>query len=330
MRRREVGTRVLLTPFRAARHSGIRARSRAGALFTRFASQVDLHETRLDTLGGSPLIFCYSRRKFWLKRHGELELAAYITATAIVLLASTFLLAVFFLFLYRQKRQEYLVAWSAAWLLLSMHFVTGVLGATSDSRAMVPLARRGNELVLAMSALAFYCAARLYAGLTVPVVAMIVASVLAAAWPLAHAYQLFNVPPIVLGVGLIFMFVAHTFWQGAANRNLARTCCLPSPLSAGACCVFRARSETRWTFLQGVRSAAADDLAGAFRLRADGDGGLRRGAAARRAEHAGAFQPESGHVQLRRRRNSEDAGAGARPRPERGAHSGRRALLAAR
>src|SRR3984885_9786023 len=65
------------------------------------------------------------------------RLAVYITATGIVLLASTFLLAVFFLFLYRLKRQEYLFAWATAWLLLSMHFIAGVIAATAAPGAFL-------------------------------------------------------------------------------------------------------------------------------------------------------------------------------------------------
>jgi hypothetical protein len=169
-----------------------------------------------------------------------------------VLLASTFLLAVFFLFLYRLKRQEYLLAWATAWLLLSLHFVAGVVAATSPLGLWLRWVGVASELVLAMSALAFYCAARLYAGLKVPVAAMIVATVLAAAWAVAHAYQLFNVPPIALGMGLVFIFVGQTFWQeGRKQEARADVLLALTFVGWGLLCISGA-FRNRWTILQGV------------------------------------------------------------------------------
>ncbi len=162
----------------------------------------------------------------------------------------------------------------------------------------------------------------LYAGLKVPVRTLVVATVVFAAWPVVHVHQILNIPPTVLGVGFIFLLVGYTFWQEGRKQEARADVLLASPLPAGACSVFRPRSD-RSCLHAARRSAAADDLAGTFHLRTDGDGGLRRGTAARRAQHAGALQSESGHVELRRRRNSENAGPGAGTRPERGAHPGR-------
>src|ERR1700675_663193 len=103
-----------------------------------------------------------------------------------------------------------------------------------------------------MSGLAFYCAARLYAGLKVPVTAIIVASGVAVAWPMAHAYRLFNVPPIVLGMGLVFIFVGQTFWQ--EGRKQEARAGLPLALtvvSRGVLCI-SVSSRNRCTVLQGV------------------------------------------------------------------------------
>jgi diguanylate cyclase (GGDEF)-like protein/putative nucleotidyltransferase with HDIG domain len=179
-------------------------------------------------------------------------LAVYISATGIVLLASTFLLAVFFLFLYRLKRQEYLLAWATAWLLLSMHFVSGVIAATSSPGPWFRWVGVVSELVLAMSALAFYCAARLYAGLKVPVVAMIVASTVAVAWPVAHAYRLFNVPPIVLGMGLVLIFVGQTFWQEGRKQEARADVLLALTFVAWGLLCISGAFRNRWTILKGV------------------------------------------------------------------------------
>ncbi len=85
------------------------------------------------------------------------ELFNYVSTSAVVLLVSTVLLAVFFLFVYRQKRQEYLLVWSGAWLLTSLHFLSSLFdlpGAHSWYEAL-------NEWLLVGAALAFYAAARL-------------------------------------------------------------------------------------------------------------------------------------------------------------------------
>ena len=55
-----------------------------------------------------------------------LGLFNYVSTSAVVLLVSTVLLAVFFLFIYRQKRQQYLLVWSVAWLLTSLHFFSSL------------------------------------------------------------------------------------------------------------------------------------------------------------------------------------------------------------
>src|SRR6185437_8572137 len=68
----------------------------------------------------------------------------------------------------------------------------------------------------------------------------------------------------------------------------------------------------------------------ALRGRVDGDGALRRGAAARGAQYAGALQSEPSDFGLRGRRDSEDAGAGAGSRAERGAHTDGRDVPAIR
>ena len=146
-------------------------------------------------------------------------MASYITITGVVLLVSTILLASFFFFLYRLKRQEYLLAWSGAWLLLSMHFASGAMGAWIGVAPWDRWFGELSEFVLALSALAFYCAARLYAGLRIPVRALIAATVVFAAWPIVHAHQVGIVPPVVVAVGFIFLLVGYTFWQEGRKQE---------------------------------------------------------------------------------------------------------------
>src|ERR1700722_8475116 len=85
-------------------------------------------------------------------RTGSFGLFNYVGASAGVLLVSSVLLATFFVLLYRQKRQEYLLVWSGAWLLTSLYLLTAVLdvsGSHSRSQAL-------SQWLLIIAALAFY------------------------------------------------------------------------------------------------------------------------------------------------------------------------------
>jgi diguanylate cyclase (GGDEF)-like protein/putative nucleotidyltransferase with HDIG domain len=146
-------------------------------------------------------------------------LPSYLTISGVVLLVSTLLLAGYFYFIHRLKRQNYLLAWSIAWLLLWGHFATGALSAGPDTS---PLDRHLFELsqfLVAASALAFYCAARLYAGLKVPVRGIAFLVAVFAVWPALSVNQVWNIPPAVLAVGFILLFVAYTFLQEGRKQE---------------------------------------------------------------------------------------------------------------
>jgi diguanylate cyclase (GGDEF)-like protein/putative nucleotidyltransferase with HDIG domain len=139
--------------------------------------------------------------------------------TAFVLLASTFLLAAFFVFVYRQKKQPYLFVWSAAWLLLSLHFATMLSVDIMPGHPWWLAAL--NEWLLCATALTFYSAARLYCRLTAASRAIALASVAALFWAYADAHGMIPVP-LATGTGLIFFFVAQTFWS-EGRRQESRT-----------------------------------------------------------------------------------------------------------
>src|SRR5271163_3584152 len=141
-----------------------------------------------------------------------------LNTIAVVLTASTFLLGAFFLFLYRLKRQEYLLAWSAAWLMLSVHYVAFIsIGITTNNQLLLWLGIL-NGTALTLAALSFLAAARLYAGSKFPGMAMAGAAVVGFIWAVAHA-QLWIATPLVLGVGLVFLYVGYTFWQEGRKQE---------------------------------------------------------------------------------------------------------------
>ena len=138
-----------------------------------------------------------------------------------MLLASTFLLAAFFLFLYRHKRQSYLLAWSAAWAFLSAHYLAGMAGSFASNRELSRWFGNLDEFCLVLSALAFYSAARLYARLKLPIRLMTAAAVAGAVWAIAHGAGVVNVP-VLLYFALIYFFVARTFWvEGRRQESRA-------------------------------------------------------------------------------------------------------------
>jgi len=134
------------------------------------------------------------------------------SAAVITLQVSTFLLAAFFYSLYRRKRQSYLLAWSIAWLLMCLSFVIRN-GVPWIPEGPLRLSYRAlDEWLIALSALAFFCAAHLYVRLAIPIKIVTIAAAVLAVWSGLHVCG-FTDKTVGLGVGLIFFAVGWTFWQ---------------------------------------------------------------------------------------------------------------------
>jgi len=145
---------------------------------------------------------------FHLLNHGN--------ATASALLVGSFLLAAFFAFLYRMKRQGYLTALAVSWLAMCIHI--GVMIAIEGS-VLPASAANFNDWILALSALGFLAAAQMYAGRVVQGREMVALSAAAAIWALAYSRGWVGGAPLGLGVGLIYFFVARTFWQESRKQE---------------------------------------------------------------------------------------------------------------
>jgi diguanylate cyclase (GGDEF)-like protein/putative nucleotidyltransferase with HDIG domain len=134
---------------------------------------------------------------------------------AIVLTGGAVLLAGFFGFLYSLKRRDYLFVWAGGWCLLALHSLSAIFqswGKPGMWQASL------NEWLLALSALAFLSAARLYAHSPVRVRWLVLVGLAAAAW--AAAYQLggVNVSP-GLGIAALFFLVAGVFWHEGRKQE---------------------------------------------------------------------------------------------------------------
>ena len=138
-----------------------------------------------------------------------------LNPTSIVPLASAFLLGLFFVYVYLQKRQEYLLAWSIGWLLIAVHFVPTML---PPAIALPKWVWSANEWVLAIAALSFYCSARLYGRLTVHFRAIFAVAAALAVWAVAFDRG-WTQAPLGLSVTLTFFLVARTFWEEGQKQE---------------------------------------------------------------------------------------------------------------
>ncbi|MGH9734619.1 MAG: diguanylate cyclase [Candidatus Acidiferrales bacterium] len=139
----------------------------------------------------------------------------HIDTTVLVFFASALLLGGFFGFLYRQKRQPYLLLWSIGWCVLALKFLAPVsLAGTASTAGASALA----GWLLICAALMFYSAARLYASRGSATRWVIVAAALAALWGVAYSSH-FVVVPLSLGAGLVLIVIASVFWHEARKRE---------------------------------------------------------------------------------------------------------------
>ncbi len=138
-----------------------------------------------------------------------------LNPSSLIPLASAFLLAIFFAYVYLQKRQQYLLVWAAGWLLVSAHFATRVL---SPQVALPKWAGTANDWLLAVAALTFYCAARMYGRLEVYISAIVAAAAALAVYGLAFERHL-TPAPLGLFVTLIFLLIARTFWEEGRKQE---------------------------------------------------------------------------------------------------------------
>jgi diguanylate cyclase (GGDEF)-like protein/putative nucleotidyltransferase with HDIG domain len=143
------------------------------------------------------------------------ELLSNLNMTAFVLFSIAILLAAFFAFVYRQKRQDYLLVWALGWVLVALHHISMLLGNVLKFPNWFTTL---DQWMLAMAALAFYGAVRLYAQKTVHVRSLIVAASVAVVWALAYAKG-YVAAQLALGVGLAFLFVARTFWEEGEKQE---------------------------------------------------------------------------------------------------------------
>ena len=146
---------------------------------------------------------------------GSVELLNHLNSSAVVLLAGSFLLGIFFAYVYRQKRQAYLLVWAIAWLLASLPFALYAFGGDHVFPVWVAIV---DEWVMAAAALAFYCSARMYARMKLSTRNVVLAAVVAGLWAFAYT-QKWIAAPLGMGVASIFFGAAQIFWQEGRKQE---------------------------------------------------------------------------------------------------------------
>ncbi|MDR9824761.1 hypothetical protein RCJ22_03970, partial [Vibrio sp. FNV 38] len=114
-----------------------------------------------------------------------------------------------------QKRQKYILYWSAAWLLFSLHFALPGLSGAVDSGL---LARTLNPLLYGLAGLVFFLGTQLYALKKPALPGTGISAALLLAWSLASATHLVPLSPFVL-VGLIYLGVGLLFWRESQSQE---------------------------------------------------------------------------------------------------------------
>ena len=134
---------------------------------------------------------------------------------AFVLLAGAALLAAFFSFIYAQKRQGYLLAWTLGWVAVALHSLPPVL---EPWLGQVLWLHTLSTWLLAIAALLFLNSARLYSRASLWLRGTIAAAVIAAAW--AAAYYFSRIPfSLNFGTVLVFLAVAWLFWSEGRKQE---------------------------------------------------------------------------------------------------------------
>ncbi|HEX9759274.1 MAG TPA: diguanylate cyclase [Candidatus Acidoferrales bacterium] len=139
--------------------------------------------------------------------------------TPLLLLLSAGFVAAFYGFLYDQKRQPYLLVWTAAWVVLTIHYISpAVKGIIWGTTRQTPIEGAVNQWLLAVAALGFVIAARLYTQSKPWIWPLGGAAVAFGAWSAAFAFQWVTVPPY-LGIAFVMFGAALVFWQEGRRQE---------------------------------------------------------------------------------------------------------------
>ncbi|MBI3484275.1 MAG: GAF domain-containing protein, partial [Acidobacteria bacterium] len=144
---------------------------------------------------------------------------------ALALLITSALTAALFAHMYRLKRQTYLLLWTCGWGVHALHYLVpglaSLLNLFGVGESFQRLARAFSGLnlwLLGVSALLFYCAARLYAQLKPMFQVVAVAGIAFGVWVAVQQSGRLSISPH-WGVAVAFFMVAKVFWDESRRQE---------------------------------------------------------------------------------------------------------------
>jgi diguanylate cyclase (GGDEF)-like protein/putative nucleotidyltransferase with HDIG domain len=133
---------------------------------------------------------------------------------ALALLAATSLIAALYAFVYVNKRQSYLLLWSAGWLLFALHFASFVFihGAQSPWQSAI------ESWLVAAATLLFFLSAQLYKGDAPWTYSIIGAAAAFALWCVGYSQGQIPWAP-GFGIAGVFFATAWLFWRASRKQG---------------------------------------------------------------------------------------------------------------
>jgi diguanylate cyclase (GGDEF)-like protein/putative nucleotidyltransferase with HDIG domain len=134
----------------------------------------------------------------------------------IALLATTSLVAGFFAYIFKLKRQIYLLLWTAGWSLFALHYLGPAL---SQWMPDGPPQSALDQWLYALAGLLFLLGTQLYAQRKPSFVPAAIAAAILGLWAAANAVHLLSSVPVAVPSALIFFAVAVVFWQESRRQE---------------------------------------------------------------------------------------------------------------
>src|SRR6267143_1467957 len=135
--------------------------------------------------------------------------------TSLALLIATTLVAGFFAYIHRIKRQTYLLLWTAAWAVFALHYVGPTLAPWAAAN---PLQSALNHWLFALSGVLFFLGTQLYSQRKAWKIPGLAVGILFGLWAAANAANVISISAIIPG-SLLYIAVAVVFWQESRRQE---------------------------------------------------------------------------------------------------------------
>jgi diguanylate cyclase (GGDEF)-like protein/putative nucleotidyltransferase with HDIG domain len=134
---------------------------------------------------------------------------------ALGLLLGTLLVGVFFAYIFSLKRQNYLLYWTAGWVLYALHYLCPALAPWIGTNIVL---NSLNHALFGFAAICFFLGAQLYTHRALWFKPAFAAAAVLAIWSAANALQYFRVSSFI-PAALIYVAVGYFFWNESRHHE---------------------------------------------------------------------------------------------------------------